>query len=223
MPKVCANVSVQFYLFNYKTMKRIFDLEHRPHSDACAIEARDAQNKSLNEYRLFNPYSTSSTKCDDAESKIKEFTTVNHTTYKDGYGNANACRIDADTTMRLGAQITNERYKVPLNTRLFTAVPNLSRGGLAPEVESRLTQGQDTQVKKSCDNLGGIQIDRFVPLLPCLKDTIQNPETIVPKWTWGGEPTRDSMRQRQFLEANGYQFDGKVWAKKLCGDGARLQ
>jgi hypothetical protein len=44
---------------------------------------------------------------------------------------------------------------------------------------------------------------------------IQNVDNIVPKGVWGGEGTRDILAQRDFLEANGYNYDGNIW-KKNC-------
>jgi hypothetical protein len=197
---------------------RSFSLEHRIGGDKCALAARDLQNSSTQNYKLFNYYPTNIPNCGASVEKLQDFASDNYMTIREGYGFTNACRVDEDSKLRNGGVITNERYKVQLNSRVYHAVPNLARGGFVPTTESKLTQGEDTAQKRSCDVLSEVSIDRFIPLLPCLKDTVQDANHIVPTWTWGGEPTRDTVRQSQFLENNGYVFDGVAWKKRMeCG------
>jgi len=198
---------------------RQFDLEHRIGADVCAQTARDLQNKSIDDYYLFNAHAAANpADCSSVEAvtKLQEFADVNHTVYRNGYGVANMCHIDDDSKMRNEAQMTHDRMKTQVFPRIFQGVPNFGRGGFVPNVESRLVQGEDTIIKKSCNQLSEVNYDRNIPLLPCLNDNVQNPNHIVPAWTWGGEPTRDNVRQTKFLEENGYQFDGQVWKKKFC-------
>ena len=49
-----------------------------------------------------------------------------------------------------------------------------------------------------------------------LKDNIQNPNHIVPTWTWGGEPTRDALKQKEFLQNQGFRFTNGI-AHQACG------
>ena len=56
-------------------------------------------------------------------------------------------------------------------------------------------------------------------MVKCLKDNIQNPNHVVPTWTWGGEPTRDALKQKEFLENQGFRFkwncSSSLWLPKL--------
>jgi hypothetical protein len=64
----------------------------------------------------------------------------------------------------------------------------------------------------------GKGFDVFTPLIPCLKSTIQDVKHIVPpdQWVRGGEHTRDHVKQKRFLERNGYVYENNVWKKKNC-------
>ena len=197
-------------------MSRKFELEHRIGADECAQSARELQNRSIDDYYLFNAYSTNSADCKAEEEKVRAFMSANHISYRDGYGFANQCHVDDDSKIRMGQEMTHDRSRTQLFTRTFQAVPNFARGGLIPNVESRLVQGDQVSDKRACDVLAEVNYNRNVPLLECLKGNVQNPDHIVPMWTWGGDPTRDTVRQAQFLENNGYQFDGSIWTKKMA-------
>ena len=203
---------------------RQFDLEHRIGADKCAQNARDLQNQSIDNYYMFNAYSqTNLTDCKDnaGANKVREFADVNHAVIRDGYGVANMCHIDHDSKLRNESQMTHDRLKTQIFPRIFQGVPNFARGGFVPNVESRLVQGESSTKLGSCTQLSEVNFDRFTPLLSCLHDNVQNPQNIVPGWTWGGEPTRDTVRQTRFLEDHGYQFDGSVWKKQFCNSGSR--
>jgi hypothetical protein len=133
---------------------------------------------------------------------------------KDGVGFTNACRIDDDTEARINVEMTNDRGKQQLFTRLFTGSPNINKGGFEPELDAQMTQGSFSIKKENCDILSEKSFDRFEPMREGMLKNIQSANNIVPEWKWGGEGTRDVMSQRGFLENNGYAFDGNVWAKK---------
>ena len=140
--------------------------------------------------------------------KVSEFANDNHMLIRDGYGNTNGCYIDKDSEART-FNITSDKRRDNLNTRMYRGGPNLARGNTNPEVESKLVQGNMTAF--DCPNKS---LDVFVPMLPCLKKSIQDPKNIVESWQRGGESTRDTLKQEDFLSKNGYIFDGKVWLKK---------
>lgn len=193
-----------------------FDKNHRIGSDECWINAQNDQSKNIYDYRMFNFYKTNVPECKNEVKKLQEFVVENNLHIKEGYGNTNGCFVDNDSMLRNEQKITNEKCKNQLDSRLFHAVPSLNHGGFHPVIESKLTQGEDTGEKKSCNVLSGKGLDVFMPMIPCLRDSIQNPDNIVPKWVNGGEHTRDFVNQREFLEENGYAFDGKAWRKKHC-------
>lgn len=178
---------------------KYFDLQARIGTDDCAVNARDHQNASMNDYHLWNTYMS---KCDAArEKEIADFASSHaNLRYRNGYGIASACHIDHDSEVRNNAKLTNEKAKVQLFTRFYQASPDMSRGKSAPNLESRLIHGEDTTQVRQCNRLMERDFDRFVPMLPCLKDSVQDAKHIVPAWTWGGDNSRNLMRDAARLK-----------------------
>ena len=191
---------------------KYFDQEHRVGADTCAITSTENQNKRIEDYMLFNTQRTNVLDCKDKVDNVKDFMANNHMFIKDGYGYTNACRIDHDSKIRMNPNI-NDRSKNQMFTRTFQAVPDLSRGDVNTESESKIQQGETTYNDFECH---GRSLDVFMPMLSCLQNTIQDPQNIIPDWKWGGETTRDTLKQKEFLEKNGYHFDGNAWNKKNC-------
>jgi hypothetical protein len=95
----------------------------------------------------------------------------------------------------------------------------MGRGTTNPVLENKIRTGEDTGQRKQCNTLSGIYIDRFVPLVPCLAKNIQNPVHLVteiarPDWVWGGLPSRDLIRNSNYLSKCGYVKNSKGWFKK---------
>lgn len=190
---------------------RAFDAENRLASDDCALLNRELQNRSINDYFLYNMYPTS--KCED-NSSLNEFMANNpNLRYKEGFGVLNACTVDADTELRNNARMTNFREKEQLCTRWEQAAPNLGRGGLIPNIESRLRLAAITTDQKDCDILQEKTFDRFIPMVGCLADAYQNPEHIILPFQRGGASTRDYVRQDEYLEKCGFVNDGRTWKR----------
>ena len=57
----------------------------------------------------------------------------------------------------------------------------LSRGKGNICVESFLKSSEDTFQQRPCNNLAGMNINRFTPMVSCLKDNIQKPTHIIPE------------------------------------------
>ena len=191
---------------------KYFEIENRLGTDECALNAEMEQNKRIEAYMMFNMYP--GTECDSDVKKVNEFMTENHMTIRDGYGFTNSCRVDQDSEMRIDSNKIN-RDKNQMFTRTFQAVPDLSRGDVNVENESRIQQGEITFDDFQCQ---GKPFDVFTPMLPCLRENIQNPEHLVESWVRGGETTRDTLKQKDFLQKNGYHFDGESLKKndKQC-------
>lgn len=185
-------------------MERAFDFMGRLADDDCALITRELQNQSIGDYNLFNSYMTANCKTD--KSKFEQFMTNNpNLRYKDGFGNLNSCTVDADSKLRNGALFTNDREKTQLCTRWHQAVPALSKGGLTVNVDSRLKMAEDTSAIRDCDRLSEKNFQRFIPMTPCLAQSIQDPDNIVPNWTWGGESTRHTfVQENQYLNKCGF-------------------
>jgi hypothetical protein len=145
---------------------------------------------------------------------MSEFMTNNpNLHYRDGFGVASSCVVDADSEMRNNGKMTNDRERVQLCTRWYTAVPDLGKGGLIPNIESRLKYGADTSDIRSCDRVTEKDFNRFIPLPACMAQSIQNPDNIVQKGPRGGEFTRDYVRNDEYLKQCGFQNDGKMWRR----------
>lgn len=191
---------------------KYFENDHRVGTDTCAIESVNEQNKRMEDYMLFNLYRGNQLECAAEVDKIKEFMSENHMTIRDGYGFTNACQVDKDSSIRIDATKL-KRGKNQMFTRTFQAVPNLSKGDVNVESESRIQQGELTFDDFQCT---GKSFDVFTPMIPCLKENIQNPNNLIESWTRGGDTTRDTLKQKEFLEKNGYHFDGISLQKNKC-------
>ena len=61
--------------------------------------------------------------------------------------------------------------------------------------------GLQTSTAKSTGALAGVTINRFIPLLPCIRENIQDPAHIVPTfWVNGGESTRNVVNNVDYLK-----------------------
>lgn len=191
-------------------MASFFDESNRLSYDKCAVATEALQNKSVLDYVTWNMYSTSTCK----EEDIRDFTLKNvNLRYKDGFGNVSGCTVDTDSELRNNARLTNVREKEQLCTRWDQGVPNYGKGGLIPNIESRLKFAEDTHDLK-CDIVAEKNFDRFIPLLCDLKTNIQNPDHLILPFERGGKITRDYVQNDSYLEKCGFFNDGRTWRRK---------
>jgi hypothetical protein len=192
---------------------RVFELENNIGTDDCAIVNREYVNKSINDYNLYNMFFTSDCLADNA--KMYEFANENpNLHYRDGYGVTNGCVVDMDSAMRNDSRITHDRTKIQLCSRWNLAVPDLGRGGLIPNIESRLRNGDDTSVIRVCDKVSEKDFDRFTPLTGCVAPSIQNPNHIIQdNVIRGGSITRNYIFSNTYLEKCGFKNNGQYYAK----------
>lgn len=141
--------------------------------------------------------------------------------YRDGFGwtSMDGCNIDNDSKLRNARNLTNTNVIQQLFTRPYGTVPYMGRGSGNTNVESNLRPGEATMQKKQCNNLAGINIDRFTPQLPCIRQNVQNPKNIIPEdsetsWIRGGQPSRQIIRNKDYLKKCGFKYNGKYWKKK---------
>lgn len=183
---------------------KYFDKVNRVGEDACAIQSMNQQNDRLADYMLFNTYERVCSS-ENKRQELTAFATENHMRIRDGYGIVPPCTVDQDSSIRM----TNVRDKgrTQMFARTFQANPDLSRGKVNIENESRILQGDNTWDDHSCT--GQKTVNSFIPMIPCLANSIQNPDHIIESWVRGGDMTRDTLKQKEFLEKNGYNFDAK--------------
>ena len=188
-----------------------FEEQNRLTQDRCALLTKELQNRSMTDYVLFNMYPTSTCATDE----LKEFLITHpNLRYRDGFGNVNACTVDDDSGLRNQAKMTNFREKEQLCTRWYQAGPNVGKGGLVPNVESRLKIAEDTSRIRECDIVAEKDFDRFTPMLGCLAGSIQNPENIILPFERGGSITRDYVRDDEYLKQCGFVNDGRTWRRQ---------
>jgi hypothetical protein len=188
----------------------------RVRDDRCYNTARDSQSDNSCMYMT-----TAFKDCDCNAPNVRDIAMNEPTiTYRDGYGwtGKDGCNIDADSQMRNASNLTNMRVIQQLYTRPYTTVPYMGRGTTDAELESIMQSGEDTSQKKQCNTLSGIYIDRFVPLVPCLEKNVQNPVHLVEEvarkdWVRGGVPSRDIVRNTDYLMKCGYNYNGKSWTR----------
>ena len=79
-------------------------------------------------------------------------------------------------------------------------------GYILTSQKSKLLSGEDTHMDKSCDTLSGVSIDRFTPLVPCLKENVQDTKHIIPQyWVRGGMSTRNIIRNIDYMRTCGFR------------------
>lgn len=193
-------------------MPRYTNLENRLNDDQCSLANRALANKSVNDRQLYNFYYTNDCKCDAFDDTLFD----NYYTIRDGYGYTNGCVVDVDSELRVNKMVTHDKGRIQLCSRSFGGGPNLNKGGLIPNIESRLRDADDTSDIRACDI---VTEKSFIPhtwyhLKPCVA-SVQDPKHIVEPWTRGGEVTRDYVRNNEYLEScNFVNIDGKNWVRR---------
>jgi hypothetical protein len=189
---------------------KFYRSENRLTIDNCAQLTKELQNKSVEDRHLMNFYYTNDCKCE----VLDDFLFDNNMVVKDGYGFTNGCSVDVDSELRMGAALTHDREKIQLCSRWDVGGPNINKGGLIPNIESRLKNAEDTSYIRDCDKITEHDYNRWTPLVGCLAPTIQNPDYIVEPWVRGGAHTRNDVRTNTYLEKCGFENNGKNWVRK---------
>lgn len=189
---------------------RYTNLANRLNDDSCAMKNRSLANDSFIDNRLYNFYYNKDCDCPVLDDIAME----NNFTVREGYGYASACTIDADSQLRLNSSITHDRQRIQLCARTYQGVPNLNKGGLVPNIESRLKNPDDTSDIRNLDKVMEKGFDVFTPMIGCLADKIQNPTHIIPEWRWGGADTRQDMVSNDYLNACGFEYRNKNWVRR---------
>jgi hypothetical protein len=132
--------------------------------------------------------------------------------------------VDTESAILLGKkgnQLTSYPCKSSkqLSTPVFPVTPDMSQYQIAmvnPDLLSNLWTGYETRTKKSVGPLAGVSIDRFIPMVPCLEQNVQNVQHIIPEyWVRGGMDTRSVIRNIDYLQACGLKNVRE--AKKILG------
>ena len=123
-----------------------------------------------------------------------------------GWIGEKGCLVDTDSELRTGKdRLTNERYIHQLIERPHLTTGNLVKGFFDVDVESVIRPGVDAGDDRACNSLSGITIGNyFTPMIPKLRDEVQNPIHIIPEdsmqsWVRGGLPSRQLQRNKDYL------------------------
>lgn len=169
----------------------LFDINSRLSLDQCSVLARDGQNLQYAAYLLSetrNPGGAS------AKSVVDANTQNTHVLLTSGFG-IDPTSVDVDSHLHTARDLlTHGRTRQPLASRVFTAAPDLGRGGLATDVESSLLSGHDTSAIRQCGpKVTEIDWNRFDPgVFPASVENVVLPWPI-------GEPSREIARSAAFL------------------------
>lgn len=189
---------------------KFYNQENRLTNDNCAQISRELQNTSINDRQLYNFYFTNDCKCEILDDLLFD----NNFVVRDGYGFTTGCTVDTDSELRLNGVQTNDKEKIQLCSRWHQGVPNLNLGGLIPNIDSRMKNGDDTSDIRSCNKIQEKSFDRFQPFVGCLANTIQNPKHIIESgWVRGGADTRHDVLENKSLEKCGFKKTKNGWIK----------
>lgn len=189
----------------------LFDNSGRSRDDDCAVKLRSVTNAQWADHQLYN-----SAQCthDLAKDRLTDFAMCHRNLrFKNGIGNVPFCSVDDDSRIRKeGYDVRRKRFQ--LFPREFRAVPDMGKGDFLPDIDSMLSRGYQMGHDKrpalathtDCEHLSEVELDRFVPMLPCIRSTVQDARNIVPTWTWGGDPSRLVNRSSEFLQACGFEL-----------------
>ena len=118
---------------------------------------------------------------------------------REGFGLNNKA-IDADSVLRNQPEFKNNRCNIRAQARPFLTVPFMGGGRGNADVESILLHSEQVRQGKEAGTVTEKSFDPvFVPLIPSVKDNIQNPKNLVtevadPGWVRGGLPSRSYIR-----------------------------
>lgn len=203
----CAENNCDFNINNHTNLD----------SDNCQKLFKDKQSESPGIYYL-NKYNDTSCGISTVVEVAAQNPTIN---FRDGYG-VTECYVDDDSKLRVGRMRKNPKCPNQLFTRPYATVPYMGRGSGDSYLESQIRVGEDTAERKQCNTLAGINIKNVdpnhMPMIDHLKNNIQNPVHIVPEvaldgWVRGGAPSRQIVKDIEYLEKCGSKYQ-KIAAQK---------
>lgn len=129
---------------------------------------------------------------------------------KDGMGwiNKNGENIDKDSFFRNRDGLTNKNEIQQLNTERYKNVPYRKTDKLI-NIDLETNLRQDKFRKKDLNQLKDHDFTQntFHPMLQ-FHNTTENSN-----WVRGGEPSRERLKDKDFLKKIGYKYNGKFWYK----------
>lgn len=148
-------------------------------SDPCAIEDRKRRNQQVADYFVMSPHPTVPGADQPPMCSMESRMEVGK---RLALGNFNP---SSDTNMfQQASELTRARGRAQVFPRWTNGVPNMDRGGLESDVESRVKLGAElTHVRPGCtgpsnQNLSEVTFDRFPPLAACMDGVVTPPPAL---------------------------------------------
>lgn len=184
----------------------------RLNEDRCTLDLRNRTTVKPGDYRIKNYRSINCSKNSDILKKSVSQPMVIH---RDGYG-VSGCNIDIDSHFKNSHNLTNLKDINQLYERPYMTTPYMGRGVGDICKETQMNPGESTMQKRQCNNLAGINIDRFEPQISCIEKNIQNNIHLIPEdndtsWVRGGLDSRQMIRNENYLKSCGYRYNSKFW------------
>lgn len=211
------------------------------HDDKCYIDYHVAQSVGPGNYTLYNNYH-----CEEQAKKVDEIANKNPYVFLKKGLDVPRNNIDDSSNLRIGETQKSPKCPQQLFHRPFKTVPYKGRGIPSNDLdehinnvqenknkshnyfktESKLIHGELTHSRRECNVLSGVTIPHFfTPLVPHLKDNVQNPEHLIEEvaedgWVRGGTPSRLLIRDIDYLQRCGHSYTNKVmnsefWDEKV--------
>ncbi len=149
--------------------------------DDCELDSHDDYNRKQIDYRLLN----------FSDSGYLSDLVIDDSRIRDG------------TLGNIATATKSKTDKIRVCRSIITT-PFMGAGQAASTLTDSELRGELGSKRKSCNGISGIAINRFVPLIPELADSIQDPNHLVEsKWVRGGMPTRMTIRNMDYLKSCG--------------------
>lgn len=173
-------------------------------SDRVAVDLDIIQSQGPGYYTMENMYGCGCELKDAREVQLSQ-PMINFEGGK-GWIGEKGCLVDVDSKLREDKdQLTDKRYIRQLIERPHLTTANLVKGYFDVDVESVIRPGNFASDDKACNSLSGVTIGNyFTPMIPKLRDEVQNPVHIIPEdsmqsWVRGGLPSRQMQRNKDYL------------------------
>ena len=204
----CSDFSKNNFVINTQT---------KLNDDKCHNMGNNKVNNNVNDYMLSN-FTSCNCNLDDV---LKVSTNNTGLIVKDGYGMSN-CNIDNDSNLRIGNVDRHYKTDLQLFPRPFLTTPNVQKGELKPDIESRIQSSEQQQ--KQTGNYTYDQDRVYTPLLSNVSKS-QSPEHIVQEyvnssWVRGGTNTRQIINDLEYLSKSS---DNDAIKTELLNQKAYLQ
>ena len=184
----------RIYIFYALLVQSIMEINRLTHSrdDLCGIQSFYAQSVGPGRYMTTNLVPKATGVNPMAVDQLLIYP-------REGYGYNNAS-IDADSILRNQIAFKNNRCQIRPQSRPFLTVPYMAGGSPSRDVESLLLHSEQVRMGKECGTVTEeFFSQQYTPLIPVLKNNVQNPKNLVPEvaangWIHGGIPTRSYLR-----------------------------